>query len=238
MKILTSVFVTLLSFSLSIQLVSAQKWVKGNGKVEKENRNVSGFTGVKVGGAFDVFIEEGNSYEVVVEADENLMEIIDTHKEGKTLVIKTNKSLRDAKELNVYVRLKELDHLDVSGAANVIGRSDFSSKQMTIDASGAADVDLKLRAEAMVCNQSGSSDVEISGSADQVGISLSGSSDFKGSDFKAEHGKINSSGSSSAHIYLSKSIEANASGSSDIHCNGNPSKTQIHTSGSADIHLR
>ena len=238
MKLLTTFFLPFLGIALFLQPVKAQNGIKGNGIIKTETRDISGFTGVSVGGAFDVFLKEGSQHKVVIEADENLMDIIVTKKENNTLVIKTNAKLRNAKKLNVYITLPKLDHVKASGAADVKGESAFSSRKMSIDVSGASDVHLQVRAEAIVCNQSGASDVVLSGSAEQVGISLSGSSDFRGEDFKAENGKIKASGSSSAYVNLSKSIVANATGSSDIFCKGNPSKTQFHTSGASDIHLR
>ena len=238
MKFSTAIILSFISLALFLQPVQAQKGIKGNGIIKKETRDVSGFTGVSVGGAFDVYLTKGNTHKVVIEADENLLDIIKTEKEGQTLVIKTNKSMRNAKKLAAYITLPELDHIKASGASDVKGESAFSSRKMSIDVSGSSDVHLDLSADAVVCHLSGSSDVVLSGSAEQIGISLSGSSDFKGEEFKAESGKIHASGASSAHVYLSEAIEAKASGSSDIYCKGNPGKTRIQTSGSSDIHLR
>ena len=60
--------------------------ISGNGNVVEEDRSVSGFTGVHVSSGIDVYLSEGNDFEVIVEADENLMEVILTEKQGNILV--------------------------------------------------------------------------------------------------------------------------------------------------------
>src|SRR5665647_3381368 len=67
----------------------AQPWetVKGNGQVKKENREVSAFTSLAVGGAMDVQIAYGNSNSISVEADENLLPYIETSVENGKLTI-------------------------------------------------------------------------------------------------------------------------------------------------------
>lgn len=82
--------------------------ISGNGKVEKENRDLSGFTGVQISSGIDVYLSQGDQFEVVVEADENLHDVILTRLEGKMLVVKTDHvNIRNARAKIVHVTLPE-----------------------------------------------------------------------------------------------------------------------------------
>ena len=72
MKKLT--FLSIVIF-LSLQSCIIDGWdqgISGNGNVLEETRDISGFTGVKVSSGIDVYLSQGSSFEVKVEADENL----------------------------------------------------------------------------------------------------------------------------------------------------------------------
>jgi len=67
--------------------------ISGNGNVIEESRDVSGFNGVHVSSGIDVYLTEGKDFELRVEADENLMEVILTELKDDMLVINPIKKL-------------------------------------------------------------------------------------------------------------------------------------------------
>ena len=66
------------------------------------------FSAIEIGGVLNVYLEQGDTEALTVEADENLLDIIETENRGKTLVIRLKKGveLKKAKQKNVYVTLK------------------------------------------------------------------------------------------------------------------------------------
>jgi len=72
----------LLTIILAATLTSCQfdfnPGVDGNGNVVTEERSVSSFEKVKGSAGIDVYLTEGNENKIVVEADENLLELIET----------------------------------------------------------------------------------------------------------------------------------------------------------------
>jgi hypothetical protein len=76
--------------------------ISGNGEVVEDARDISGFTGIHLSSGIDVLLSEGNEFKVVVEADENLVDVIETELRGNTLVVGTdNVSIRKAKSKKV-----------------------------------------------------------------------------------------------------------------------------------------
>ena len=211
--------------------------ITGNGRVGQEARKVNAFSGISAGGIFDIFVKQGDRYDVVIEADENLFDAIETRVSDNTLKLKTNKNIRKATKMNVYITVKELTHLNISGSADFTGQSHFTTNTMDITCSGAASMTIDLEANRLKCNTSGSSDLEIKGFASQVEVQTSGASDFEGGELKAKVGVLSASGSSDLTIHLSDVAGGSASGSSDITIKGSPATTNFNTSGSADIHV-
>ena len=66
------IITTLSLLLLSLPLLTAQS-VKGSGKVVKEDRAVSGFTGIEVDKGIDVYLSMGSTEKVTVEADDNVI---------------------------------------------------------------------------------------------------------------------------------------------------------------------
>ena len=148
MKKAAFLFITL---SLALHSCIIDGWnngISGNGHVVEETRNVSGFSGVHASTGIDVYLYEGNNFDVKVEADENLMEIILTEVEGKMLVIKTDRvNIRNAKSKKVYVTLPRLTELKISSAGDCEGQTPFSCDDLRISISSAGDLDLEVEAE-------------------------------------------------------------------------------------------
>ena len=64
---------------LVLSLVSCGgKAISGNGIVTIQDREIKGFKGISVKGAYDVYLKKGVIESIVLEADENLMSIIKT----------------------------------------------------------------------------------------------------------------------------------------------------------------
>jgi hypothetical protein len=139
----------LASFLLASATAFAGNWetIEGNGNLKKETRNASGYTAVATGGAFDVDINYGTSSTISIEADENLLQYIETEvKDGQLRI--TNKkdiNLKSKNKIKVTVSLTKLTGLKVAGSGNVKGDGAFSNDGNTqISISGSGDIKLKF----------------------------------------------------------------------------------------------
>jgi len=140
-------------------VVNIQDSVTGNGKVVSQTRTAPEFTGIKVGSGIDVFLTQGESQSVIVEADENLQEWIRTEVNGSVLNIYTEKSIRLAKTKKVTITCKTLDNIEVSSAGDVTSLNQFKTDKLDISMSSAGD--LKFEVDANEINVSISSFVTV-----------------------------------------------------------------------------
>src|ERR1700710_2411456 len=85
-----------------------------------EDRHLSGFNAVSVAGSFDVYITQGSTESVKVEAASDVIDRIVTEVEGKVLKIytKNNKGFNwnwGNKKMIVYVSIKDVNAVSLSG---------------------------------------------------------------------------------------------------------------------------
>ncbi|MCX6278919.1 MAG: DUF2807 domain-containing protein [Bacteroidetes bacterium] len=209
--------------------------IHGDGNVLKEVRKVSSFDGIDVSGAFEILLKQGATEEVVVEADANLLPVILTVVEGNTLKIETKKSVNHVTSMKVFITVKDLKRIDVSGAVDIQTESRISVPELSIDASGATDSKLEIAVQKLRLDCSGASKIKFSGSATDVNMDLSGASDIFGFDLLAETYDLQISGAGNAQINVSKKIHAEISGAGSVKYRGSPTQVDQSVSGAGSI---
>ncbi|EEF27456.1 conserved hypothetical protein [Ricinus communis] len=100
---------------------SRSEQVQGSGRVQSQARDVAHFSGLAMSLPGNVDIRSGSGREgVTVEADDNLLPLIETVVEDGTLKIraKRNTNLR-TRNLKVVVQARDIDRLALGGSGNI-----------------------------------------------------------------------------------------------------------------------
>lgn len=208
---------------------------RGSGNVVRQERNVSTFDALEVSGSFDVYLSQGSTQSVILEADDNLMDNIKTEVFGSTLKIETKKPIRNAKSLKVYITVATMKRIDVSGAVNIQTQTKFTQDALSLEISGATDAKLDLAVQKLEVNSSGGCDLKLSGYATNFAIDGSGAVDIKAYDMLSEVVSIEISGAGNAQVSVTKELKANISGAADVRYKGNPAKVWSDVSGAGSI---
>ncbi|MEN8201394.1 MAG: head GIN domain-containing protein [Bacteroidota bacterium] len=228
-----------ISISLVLNSCIIEGWnhgISGNGQVEEETRDVSGFTGVHVSTGIDVYLSEGDDFAVKVEADENLMEVILTEVNGDMLVIKTDRvNIRSAKSKKVFVTLPELEELKISSAGDCEGMTPFHCDDLRISISSAGDLSLDVEAERINVDISSSGDARISGRTRELDASLSSAGDMHAFDLIADKVDVSVSSAGDARVHATEEISMNASSAGNIYYRGDAQVVHSRSSSAGDI---
>jgi hypothetical protein len=218
MKNLAFLFMAVLVALPSCIIDGWDQGISGNGRVVEETRDISGFTGVHVSSGIDVYLSQGDEFEVVVEADENLQDVILTEVNGNMLVVKTDHvSIRSAKSKIVHVTLPELEELKISSAGDCVGQNPFSCGDLRLSISSAGDLSLEVDADRIDLDISSSGDARLAGSADEFNVRLSSAGDLNAFDLVAA--KVDVDVSSAGNIYYrgdARVIHSRSSSAGDI----------------------
>ena len=82
---------------------SAQFWgEKGNGNVQKPDREIGSFSAISASSGLNVYVTQVDNASLRVEDDENLMEYIITRVKGNELIIKVNGKISGETKRNIY----------------------------------------------------------------------------------------------------------------------------------------
>jgi hypothetical protein len=208
--------------------------VSGNGSTGTETRAVNGFTGVETRGAIDLVVRQGD-FNVKVEADQNLLQYIETTVENGHLVVgfRNGISIEDINTARVYVSAPELNDLETHGSGNISGEGKISDKnKIVINVSGSGDIELHIDCPAVVTETHGSGNITIDGDSKSLSTTVTGSGDVKLAGLKAETVKASIHGSGNTEVFASESLDVEIFGSGDVHYRGEPKiSSSIHGSG-------
>ncbi|NJB37714.1 head GIN domain-containing protein [Croceivirga sp. JEA036] len=206
---------------------------KGNGQIVEETRSVTGdFTVIHASEGMDVFVAQGNSYEIRVEADENIIGLIGTDIEGDKLKIHAIENIGRATK-KVYVTLPEVTVLSTSSGADLISENSITAEHVSLNASSGSDIEVDLIARGIEADCSSGADITITGSTDKLVASASSGSDIKARSLRTRECNANASSGADISVNVTEMLVADASSGADISYAGDPTvKTNKSVSGS------
>ncbi|MFC2080172.1 head GIN domain-containing protein [Bacteroidota bacterium] len=177
------VYTTLLVISLMTSCYHIGPCVEGFGSLVEEVRDVNDFYSVSNTTSFDVYVTQSDSFAVIVNAQENLLPIIETYKSGGTLIVKTREisCIRSTSSVKVYVSLQEIEELHLTGSGMIVcDKVEGDIVELSITSSGRMMVD-SVFCEDLNIRATGSGDfesLEIDADYTEVKITGSGQIDF------------------------------------------------------------
>ncbi len=212
----TKISVALLVFIASMGYVTAQI---------KETRNVSTFTKISFRVPGKLYLKQGSPQKVEIEGKKDMLEKIETEVDGNRLIIgKEGKGWMDWSwndnddRVTVYITVKDIDGLSVSGSGDLIGQGKIISSDLDLNVSGSG----SLQLEAAV---SGNMEADVSGS---------GEINFKGT-CKNYDSDVSGSGRIDLDIVVSDRADFGVSGSGKIQASGTANEVRTSISGSGKV---
>jgi hypothetical protein len=210
-------------------------FLSGNGDVQSQNRQISGFDAVSSSGDYHVSIMPGTEFSVQVKAESNLLPYIETELHGTTLNIGTIglHTIRHHDPIEVFITQPQLTGLNLSGSG-FIKTGSFNCDNLQIGISGSGDINAQVIAKTITAILSGSGNIILSGNADSSNYRISGSGKIKTYDLIQNHCQSSISGSGDVYANVVKTLQASISGSGSVYYLGNPS-VQANISGSGKV---
>ncbi len=210
-----------------------------------QNRNIGSFSGVKVASGIDLYLKQGNTEKLELNAPSDKINKIITEVKNGVLNIYFERNnwswgwnWSNKKSPRVNLSFKDLNLIVAGGGSDVFSEGRLLFDKVSLEASGGSDMKLELTAEMVEVETSGGSDTYLSGSTKYFKGNSSGGSDLKAKDLRTQFSKVTSSGGSDVYIWVESELSANSSGGSDIYYYGNPKSVQKHSSGGSDITRR
>jgi hypothetical protein len=186
---------------------SRQKTI-GSGESATETRSVGEFNQVDLRGAANVNIVIGDSFEVRVTADDNILPLITTEVVEETLEIgiEDDVAISPKVKISVDIRMPKLSVLRLSGAGNVsIG---------------------ELQAEPLKVELAGAGTITAQGQVGGLSIDIAGAGDVDFSKLEADEADVTIAGVGNVRVSAEKTLSVSISGVGEVRYDGSPQVTK------------
>ncbi len=210
--------------------------VKGNGNVIKEDRVVTeNFNSIEVSRGMDVYLTQNNNASLMVEADENLHDIIITEVENNTLKIYADENISSSKSKKVFVNFKDVNRIVSTSGSDIYSTNIIKAENLKLKTTSGSDMELEIEADVVECESTSGSDLRLAGTANKLYAKATSGSDIKAGNLKAEYCKASATSGADIILNTTDELYAKASSGGDIKYYGNPDKISKNDSASGNI---
>ncbi|MCL2753079.1 MAG: DUF2807 domain-containing protein [Defluviitaleaceae bacterium] len=189
--------------------ISSSGSVRGTGPMVLHPINASNFTGINISGGYDITWINSPNFNVTLEIQENLFGYVETSVSNGVFSLSSSRGFNtsggNTPRLRIYAPF--IDNIVLSGAADITGWDTLDQNSLSINISGAADIELEGRVENLHINVSGASNVSLF-------------------DLVATHAVIDVSGASDVDIHATETLNITLSGVGNVRYDGNPTITR------------
>lgn len=209
------------------------RYKSGSGHVVTEKRNVPTFKGVNVGGDFDVELRQGSPAKVVVEADDNIIEDIETNVVSGQLRIRYDRDIHlNDVHMKVFITAPEINSLKASASAEIVVKDQLSgTSRVDLQSSSGAVIRATLDVPEVVAGSSSGSDMILSGRTRTLKAEASSGSSIKASELMSENTTAKTSSGANIRVHASVTLKAYASSGGEVNYRGGGSVSKEESSG-------
>jgi len=222
--------------------VGAASWswggeqVQGSGRIVKQARQVGNFKGLSLGVPGHLELRIGNTESVTIEADDNLMPLIETVIDNGMLKIRpTKRNLNlESKSIRVVVQARSIERLALGGSGS-IEADPLRARKLDVDLGGSGSIKLKgVESDTLAVALGGSGDLKAErGTVGKLSVSIGGSGDVDLGRVQANSASVTIAGSGEATVWPRNELSATIAGSGDVNYYGDPqvSKSTLGSGG-------
>ncbi len=190
--------------------------IYGSGKVVSELRTVDECSGLTIKNVGDVYLTQGDTQSIRIEADDNIIDKVITQKNDGILQVGLQDGSYSNITLKMYISLKNVCSL-------------------SIDGTGKVSVEKSIKCDTLNCAVNGAGNLSIIGSADFFICSVNGAGNVSAKDFIAKKCSAFVNGTGNCIIYVTDELNASVNGVGKIIYYGNPTKVTTYVSGMGQI---
>lgn len=225
----------ILAAALAAGSVSAAPRIAGSGNVITGSRPVADVQSVDLAGSGDLTIIQGDSESLSIEAEDNILPLLETTVEKGALRIGFKGDVAPTVPIKMKLGVKTLNSVQLSGSGKI--RTDKLTAAGTLEAGlkGSGLIDLKgVECEKWDLSVVGSGTVKAAGRAKAQKVMVVGSGDYEGFGLETGTADVTVTGSGDCEINAKDKLSATISGSGDIDYTGAATVTK-KVSGSGTV---
>lgn len=226
-----------------------------NAQTSEKTFDIEDFTGIRADSAFEVTLQQGSDYQVVVEVTEEFMPYVSAKNKRGVLELSFNRLPFQLKQkarrrvAKATVTMPEIALIELAGAsklysgdtfrnnmrkvtiklrgASVIERLDLKSPDQDIELDGASKAQMKLYSSDVIADLAGASRLTVTGETTDLQVKVKGASRFEGKDFESREAEVEAGGASTVEVRVEKKLSVNLSGASKCRYYGDEDEVTV-----------
>ncbi|GAB2949218.1 head GIN domain-containing protein [Hymenobacter coalescens] len=231
---------TLLSGLLAVLLLTTScdkgefgPWVRGTGPVETETRAVNAFRRIEAKDHIDVVLTQGTQPELRLEAQRNILDIVETEVSGDQLLLRLTRPTRgkSTKRVRAFVTVPSLSEVAVGDHAAVRSAATWQAGtfRLRVKDHGVAELVL-AQTDQLLTTVKDHASAKLSGTAQRHELNGGGHASVQAFDLSTQTAQVSVDDHASASVRVSGQLQAEARDHGRVAYRGQPALT-VRTSG-------
>lgn len=213
------------------------KHIVGNGNVQQEEREITQpFNSVKVSTGIYLELIPGTTNQVVVEADENLLDYIVTRVEDGELRIYAERMISGAVSKKVQLTYTDLEAITTTSGAHVSINTPIVADNLHVKSSSGSTIRGTVYVKDLSVKVSSGADISLSGQSKDIEVSASSGSTAQLRDLECLSCHAKASSGADAKVFCKDFIQAKATSGGVIKYYGNPKQVNNSNSKSGSVY--
>ncbi|TND09518.1 MAG: hypothetical protein FD123_1109 [Bacteroidetes bacterium] len=227
--------ILLLAFAGSCRKDNSLFGIRGSGNAVNETRATGIFNGVSLSIDADVVLHTDSNCRVVITAQQNILDVLETGLHGTELAIGFRENVRSHSNITIHVYAPVYVLATISGSGSVSNADSIHTTDFETKISGSGNITINyLDCSTAKASISGSGNITLSGQCQSAKYTISGSGSIRGFGLTGLHGDVNISGSGDTEINVTQTLNIRISGSGNVYYKNTPA-IQVSTSGSGNV---
>lgn len=213
------------------------KNVAGSGHASSVKRDLKAFHEIAANLPAKIELVQGNSEGVAIEADDNLLPLIETTVKDGELIIRAVKGVKLSgnNSIKITVNVRNIDNLSLASSAD-LSAARLSVPKLSSSIAGSGRITIKdLQSDDLSVSIAGSGRFEAQGTAKAMEVNIAGSGDVSTARLSVQEVEISIAGSGNATLWVRKGLTVSIAGSGDVRYYGEGSLRDSSTMGSGHV---
>lgn len=209
--------------------------VTGTGDPIERVVPVAMFNGIVVEGSTDVEVVRGDTQQVLVIAQPELIDLLKTRVEGGVWTITTTRCHNSTEGIRLRLTVPMLNSVIVQGSGNVVSEQVFNTGKTHLGIEGSGSIAIDTLHEGLLdIAVEGSGSIALHGTCRELRYTSNGSGDLKAPGLVANSAEMELNGSGNAEVTVISTLNAELSGSGTLRYRGTP-EVNTHLEGSGSV---
>ena len=223
----------ILFVSCLMYLLASCETRSGSGDLVKQTRNLKGFTSISAAGGMHVEIAKGNNETVVVEADDNVIEDVETVVENGQLKISMENgfSFSDV-HIKIFITAPVITKISSAASADIIVAGVLESdNKIMLNASSGSSIKAELNAPQAAADASSGAEIDVTGKTKTFDVQASSGAAVDAFELLSEDTFAAASSGGKVDVHASVKLDAKASSGGSVSYRGPATAVTKESSG-------